>query len=44
MPVGGGGVVEDLAQALPTDMVIPPYSGAFKSRGQAARARCCFGV
>ena len=24
--------------------VIPPYSGAFKSRGQAARARCCFGV
>ena len=25
-------------------MVIPPFLGAFKSRGHAAFARCCFGV
>ena len=24
--------------------VIPPFLGAFKSRGHAAFARCCFGV
>ena len=26
------------------DRVIPPFLGAFKSRGHAAFARCCFGV
>ena len=26
------------------ETVIPPFLGAFKSRGHAAFARCCFGV
>ena len=35
---------EAKALGIKMGVVIPPYSGAFKSRGQAARARCCFGV
>ncbi|MCF3099966.1 hypothetical protein EHZ86_23005, partial [Aeromonas australiensis] len=27
-----------------SSLVIPPFLGAFKSRGHAAFARCCFGV
>ena len=32
------------ADELAERMVIPPFLGAFKSRGHAAFARCCFGV
>ena len=32
------------ASSTATAAVIPPFLGAFKSRGHAAFARCCFGV
>lgn len=34
----------DIDRHLVHQMVIPPFLGAFKSRGHAAFARCCFGV
>lgn len=39
----GAGLAEFLASMV-TTLVIPPFLGAFKSRGHAAFARCCFGV
>ena len=35
---------QSTAQAVLGAVVIPPFLGAFKSRGHAAFARCCFGV
>ena len=40
----GSALVPTKVGVHPTHVVIPPFLGAFKSRGHAAFARCCFGV
>lgn len=41
---GAEGLLDKLPGCKGAHPVIPPFLGAFKSRGHAAFARCCFGV